>query len=437
MTQLDHILWFRSAAPYIQAFRKKTFVIHVSGEMVRSPLYHNLIHDIALCHHLGIRLVLVHGSRCQIDERLQQKAIDSRFHNGIRITSFEQLQLLLPTIQQVQQNITARLSMGLPNTPMSGSEISVVSGNFVTGMPLGILDGVDMQYSGKVRSINSNAIHTLLSDHIVVLSHIGYSKSGELFNLHAEEVASQTAIALKAEKLIYFHEQFLTNQHSDRFSTADCEQWLTDNPQPSTFKQLLENAVSAVKHKVDRVHILDQTLEGGLLQELFTREGAGMMITDLFYEGLREASIDDIGGILKLIQPLEASGSLVKRSREQIELEINNFLVIEKDGLIIACAAANPSDNPEMLEIACLAVHPEYRNQGLGEQIIKRFEQKARSLEVTKLFILTTRSTHWFLEQGFQLCQGLDCLPPQKLQRIDPARNSQAMIKLLDQTDGV
>ncbi len=430
MTSSDHIQWFRSAAPYINAFRKKTFVIALTGEQVRSQLFINLIHDIALCHHLGIRLVIIHGSRLQIDELLQHQGVQSRFHHGIRVSEASSMPTIIQAISQVRHTIDARLSMGLPNTPMSGSEISVISGNFVTGMPLGIIDGVDMQYSGKVRSINSQAIHSLLGDHIVLLSNIGFSRSGESFNLPAEELACQVAISLRAEKLIYFNRDFIRNPDTDQFSTAQCKAYLQQGNLPKSLHSLLSQAIEAVNHQVRRVHILDENLDGGLLQELFTRDGAGMMVTNLFYEGLRKASIDDIGGILELIHPLEQSGALIKRSREQLELEIDYFHVIEKDGMVIACIASIPDPQTPVAEVACVAVHEDFRNAGFGDQLLTAVELEARKQGLTHLYILTTRTSHWFLEKGFSE-QGIDFLPASKRQAYNADRGSRVMAKSL------
>ncbi len=428
MNNSEYIQWFRSAAPYINAFRKKTFVLMLSGEMVKSDLFTNLIHDIALCHHLGIKLVLIHGSRYQIEEQLELHHINSQFHHNIRISEAATMPLILQAISQVRHSIDTRLSMGLPNTPMSGSDISVLSGNFVTGMPLGIIDGIDMQYSGKVRAINATAIHQLLDKHIVLLSNIGYSKSGESFNLPAEELATQVAISLQAEKLIFFNDEFIKNPLTDQFSTAECTSFLQQKNLSNQLSLLLKSAISAVKNNVNRVHIINDKLDGGLLQELFTREGAGMMITNLFYEGLRKATIDDIGGILELIQPLEESGVLIKRSREQLELEIKFFHVIEKDGLTIASIASIPDVQSGMAEVACVAVHPDYRNLGLGDQMLSAIELEAKKTGLKHLFILTTRSSHWFLEKGFSESD-INFLPGSKQKNYNINRQSRIMTK--------
>ena len=432
MTSISHINWFRSAAPYINAFRHKTFVIVLSGEMVKSELFQNLIHDIALCHHLGIKLIIVHGSRCQVDEQLEKDNFTSRFHHNIRISEIDAMPSILQAINQVRTIIDARLSMGLPNTPMSGSDISVVSGNFVSGMPLGIIDGIDMQHSGKVRSINTDDIHQLLSRHVVLLSNLGYSKSGEVFNLPAEELATELAIALKAEKLIFFNDSFIQNPLTDQFSTTECEDFLSQDDIAENLKSLLQHAISAVKKSVQRVHIIDESLDGGLLQELFTRDGAGMMITNLFYEGIRAATINDIGGILELIQPLEESGILIKRSREQLELEINYFRVIEKDGLVIACIACIPDEESKKAEVACVAVNPAFRKSGLGDQLLSAIELSAKKAGQEYLFILTTRTSHWFMEKGYSE-QSIDFLPQRKQQHYPHDRQSIIMAKELNQ----
>ncbi|MCK4709321.1 MAG: amino-acid N-acetyltransferase, partial [Gammaproteobacteria bacterium] len=365
---------------------------------------------------------------CQIDDQLKLHNINSRFHHNIRISEAETMPLILQAISQVRHTIDARLSMGLPNTPMSGSDISVISGNFVTGMPQGIIDGVDMQYSGKVRSINASAINQLLDNHIVLLSNIGYSKSGETFNLPAEELATEVAISLQAEKLIFFNDEFIKNPLTDQFSTTECTTFLQQENVSSQLSSLLKHAIQAVKQQVKRVHIIDQSLDGGLLQELFTRDGAGMMITNLFYEGLRKATIDDIGGILELIQPLESSGVLIKRSREQLELEINFFHVIEKDGMTIACIACIPDPQTGMAEVACVAVHPDYRKSGFGDQMLAAIELEAKKAELKYLFILTTRTSHWFMEKGFSE-SNIDFLPASKQKTYNLDRQSRIMVK--------
>ncbi|MEM7565284.1 MAG: amino-acid N-acetyltransferase [Pseudomonadota bacterium] len=426
----EYVQWFRGAAPYIKAHRKKTFVILVSDDVIYSDRFIGLVHDIALLNHLGIKLVLLHGSRKSIDSHLEKNNADTQFHNNIRISDADTMPLIIQAINQVRTYFESQLSMGLPNTPMSGSEISLVSGNFVTGMPLGVIDGVDMQHSGKVRDIKHSEIEALLTmNHMVLLSNLGYSRTGEVFNLPAEELAAEVACALKADKLIYIQEDLGEGSSSpSSLSTRDCENLLSSGELSNDRQNLLRHAVKAIQMQVKRVHLIDQNIEGGLLLELFTRNGCGTMITNLFYEGIRKASIDDIGGILSLIEPLQTSGVLVERSREQLELEINSFQVIEKDGMIIACIACIPTSDSNLMEIACLAVHGEYQNTGLGNQLLELVELEAKKSGVKQLFALTTRTSHWFIEHEFIDSPDFQ-LPEQRRASLNPQRGSKVLVK--------
>ncbi len=426
-----YVQWFRGAAPYIKAHRKKTFVILIADDFIDSDKFIGLIHDLALLNHLGIKLVILHGSRNHIDRHLAKHHITSEFNHNIRISDAESLPYIIQAINEVRTYLESHLSMGLPNTPMSGSEISLVSGNFVTGMPLGVIDGVDMQHSGKVRDVKHEAINDLLDkNHVILLSNIGYSRTGEIFNLPADELASEVAQALQADKLIFIQHTDNQGDNPDTLSTSECEALIKQSKTDNNYRNLLIQAVSAIQSRVKRVHIIDEQTDGGLLLELFTRDGCGTMITNMFYEGIRTADIDDIGGILRLIQPLEASGVLVERSREQLELEINHFQVIEKDGMIIACVACIPDEDSRYAELACLAVDQSYRKAGLGEQLLQMVEHLASEQNINQVFTLTTRTTHWFIEHGFLEAKDF-ALPESKQTSYNPQRCSKVLVKQL------
>ena len=430
-TNQEHVEWFRGAAPYIKAHRKKTFVILIADEFIQSDQFIGLIHDIALLNHLGIKLVILHGSRGKIDQHLAKNNIAPNFNQNIRISDIESLPYIIQAINEVKTLIESHLSMGLPNTPMSGSEISLVSGNFVTGMPLGVIDGIDMQHSGKVREVKHKVIEALLDqNHVILLSNIGYSRTGEIFNLPAEELASEVAQSLSADKLIFIHHHQWKEQPADTLSTGDCEALIGASETPEDLKHILIHAVQAIRSNVKRVHIIDQLVDGGLLLELFTRNGCGTMVTNLFYEGIREANIEDVGGILGLISPLESSGILVERSREQLELEIGFFHVIEKDGMIIACIACIPNQEHNMAEIACLAVHDDYQKSGFGKQLLQVAELQASKHHIDQIYTLTTRTSHWFIEHGYKEATSFK-LPPHKLTQYNQKRRSKVLLKLI------
>ncbi|MFW1752870.1 amino-acid N-acetyltransferase [Acinetobacter wanghuae] len=432
-TPLQYVHWFRHSAPYINAHRNKTFVIMFDGEAVQHENFQHIIHDIALLHSLGIRLILVHGARPQINAQLSQSKIETPFHEDIRVTTRESLNSVMSAVGAIRLQIEAQLSMGLANSPMYGARIDVVSGNFITAKPYGIRDGVDFQLTGEVRSVDTDAIQRHLDNHnIVLLGPSGYSTTGEVFNLLTEEVATKTAISIQADKLIFLGEQpGLFNQHQDmlrEISSQQLDQYIEQyQQQQPQWVMLLRAAQTASMKGINRVHLLSYAHDGALVEELFTRDGCGTMITDAHYEEVRMANIQDVRGLISLLRPLEQQGILVYRSRERLESEIEQFAVIERDGMILACAALYPipttGDELSSAEIACVAVHPSYRKSNRGSQILHYLEEKARSLGIQQLFILTTRTAHWFLEHGFEQAS-VDDLPSARQELYNYQRNS-------------
>jgi len=428
--------WFRDASPYIHAHRGSTMVLAFGGELVEDTAFSSFIHDLALLHGLGIRLVLVHGSRPQIEARLKARGAAMQVINGMRITDDDALECVKEAAGTVRVEIEARLSMGLANSPMSGARIEVDSGNFVTARPLGVIDGVDYLHTGEVRRINAGAMRRRLDDGAMVLvPPLGYSPTGEVFNLNAADVAAEAAIALGADKLIFLTDEKLLDGRRRPVSSllpAEAEALLARRKRlGEQMRRVLRNAVRAARNGVGRTHILPRRQEGVLLRELFTRDGCGTLVSMERWERIRQATIDDVGGILELITPLEEAGVLVRRSRERIETEIDHFTVIERDGTIVACAALYPFPEARMAELACLAVHPDYRNQGRGDQLLEEMERRARELGVEALFVLTTRTAHWFRERGFQPAE-LGRLPGRRRDLYNWQRNSRLFLKPLD-----
>ncbi len=425
----------RQAASYVHSHREATFVILFGGEAVNDN-FANLIHDIALLYSLGIRIVLVHGARPQIEQRLKKARAEIRYVNGLRITNDEALACVKDAAGSLRVEIEARLSMGLVNTPMAGARIRVASGNFVTAKPLGVRDGIDYEHTGEVRRIDVEGLQQQLqARRIVLLSPLGYSPTGEVFNVSAEEIATTAAVALHADKFILLTENAGLRDSKRRLlrqlTLEEAEQVLNARRKLDALtRQHIENAVQSCRRGVKRAHLIDRHVDGGLLLELFTRDGVGTLISAETYEGLRTASIDDVAGILELIEPLETEGILVKRSRESLEMEISHFLVVMRDGMIIACAALYPYAG-QIAELACFVVHPDYRNQGRGDRLLEAIERRARQTGIGKLFLLTTRASHWFREHGFKPAQ-MDTLPVKKRQLYNYQRNSKVLLKPLE-----
>jgi amino-acid N-acetyltransferase len=405
-----------------------------SGEAVAHANFANIIHDIALLNSLGVKLVLVHGARPQIEERTMLRGVDSQFEDDIRITNSQTLECVKDATGSLRAHIEALLTMGLANSPMHGSQIRVCSGNFVVAKPIGILAGVDYQHTGTVRRIDGEGVEKQLADgSIVLLSPIGYSPTGEVFNLSHQDVATKIAMTLNADKLIVFSEQDgLLN--SDGHLIQNCEvsaiQQLSEQCDDKQTTQLLKTIISSIENGVNRCHCVSYTDDGALLQELFTRDGAGTLISHNHYEQLRPASIEDVGGILELIEPLEAAGTLVKRSRELLENEIDQFTVIDRDGMILACAALYSHAGIQSGEIACVATHPDYRGEDRGERLLAALELQAKKLKLNNVFVLTTQTAHWFQELGY-LEVSRDQLPEQKQTPYNLQRNSKVFIKQL------
>ncbi|WP_298185212.1 amino-acid N-acetyltransferase [uncultured Pseudomonas sp.] len=430
----DHVNWLRHASPYINAHRDCTFVVMLPGEGVAHPNFGNIVHDLVLLHSLGVRLVLVHGSRPQIEARLTERGLTPRYQHNLRITDGPTLECVIDAVGQLRIAIEARLSMDMARSPMQGSRMRVTSGNFVTARPIGVVDGVDFHHTGEVRRIDRKGINRQLDERsIVLLSPLGYSPTGEIFNLACEDVATRAAIDLDADKLLLFGAESGLLDEAGKLVRELRPQQVPAHLQRlgnSYQAELLDAAAEACKGGVRRSHIVSYAEDGALLSELFTRTGNGTLVAQEQFESLREATIEDVGGLMELITPLEDQGILVRRSREVLEREIEQFSIVEREGLIIACAALYQIADSDFGELACLAVNPAYRHGGRGDELLERIEERARAQGLKTLFVLTTRTAHWFRERGFEL-SSVDRLPAARASLYNFQRNSQVFEKAL------
>ncbi len=435
--------WFRAVAPYIHQYRGKTFVVGLAGEAIAAGKLSVFVQDLAILHSVGVRIVLVHGFRPQVNEQLAAKGHPSRYHRGIRITDPVALDAAQEAAGQLRFEIEAAFSQGLPNTPMANATVRVVSGNFLTARPVGIVDGVDMKHSGLVRRVDHMAIQRAMeTGAIVLLSPFGFSPTGEAFNLSMEDVATSAAVALQADKLVFMTEVAGIREKQDdaesaidtELALADARRLLTALPpptQPTDPAFYLQHCVKACEGGVERSHILPFATDGALLLEVFTHDGVGTMVVDEKLESLREATADDVGGILQLIEPFERDGTLVRRERHEIERDISNYTVIEHDGIIFGCAALYPYPEARTAEMAALTVSPLSQAQGDGERLLKRVEQRAKAAGLDSLFVLTTRTMHWFIKRGFTAVDP-EWLPEARKRKYNWDRRSQVLVKKLN-----
>jgi amino-acid N-acetyltransferase len=431
----NFVRWFRQVAPYVHDFGGRTFVVAFGGEMVAERArFESFIHDVNVLASLEIRLVLVHGARPQIEAEMKAKGLRSRYAQGLRITDEQALTAVKHAAGILRLEMEALLSQGLPDSPMARAQIRVVSGNYITARPIGVRNGLDFQFTGAVRKVDAAALsaHLDVAD-IVLVPHLGYSATGDVFNLSWEDVAESVAVALRADKLLMYTDRLPSDRKGEVISelTADEAAALAGKKAAGLTPaagRALEHLARAVEGGVARGHLVTRRAPGSLLLELFTHAGVGTMITADATERLRPAKIEDVRGMLALIEPLEAEGTLVKRSRELLEAEIGNFLVVEHDARIVGCAALYPFPDDKSAEFACLAVANEYRDAGYGERLLKACEERAKSLRLRKLFALTTHAAHWFLEQGFRAA-AVDALPERRKALYNWRRGSKVFLK--------
>ena len=433
-TSADFVAWFRSVAPYINAFRGRTFVIAFGGEVVADGKFVELTHDFNLLASLGIRLVLVHGARPQIEQHLAKNNLADTYHHGIRLTNAETMQCVKEAIGRVRVEIEALLSMGLANSPMANADIRVAGGNFITAQPIGIINGVDMQHTGSVRKVDVAALNDRMEfGEVVLLSPLGYSPTGEVFNVTLEDVATATAIALDADKLMFLMD---TDGVQDKKGGLLKELTVAQAQDVVSAKRTLSDdislflpcAIRACEAGVARTHLISRHTDGAVLHELFSDEGIGTMVVESTLNTLRDATIKDVGGILKLLRPLEEEGILVRRNRELLEQEIDRFVVLEHDHRIVGCAALYPFPDEAAAELACLAVEAQSRDRGYGEAILNHMIDIAKSQKLKKLFVLTTRTAHWFIERGF-VESDVSALPAQKKSLYNYQRKSKVFVR--------
>lgn len=433
-TSAEFVAWFRSVAPYINAFRGRTFVIAFGGEVVADGKFVELTHDFNLLASLGIRLVLVHGARPQIEQLLAKNNIEGTYHHGIRLTDAQTMQCVKEAVGRVRVEIEALLSMGLPNSPMANADIRIAGGNFITAQPIGIINGVDLMHTGSVRKVDVAALKDRMEfGEVVLLSPLGYSPTGEVFNVTLEDVATATAIALDADKLVFLMDtdgvQDKNGELLKELTIAQAQGTLsTKRKLTDDVSLFLPCAIRACEAGVARTHLISRHTDGAVLQELFSDDGIGTMVVESTLNTLRNATIKEVGGILKLLRPLEQEGILVRRNRELLEQEIDRFVVLEHDHRIVGCAALYPFPDEAAAELAGLAVEKQNRDRGYGEAILNHMISVAKAQGIKKLFVLTTRTAHWFIERGF-VENDVSALPAQKKSLYNYQRKSKVFVR--------
>lgn len=427
------VAWLRQVSPYFQSHRGRTFVVYFGGEAMSEAGFMHLVGDLVLLAAVGVRLVVVFGARPQIEARLAAEGIEQRVVGALRATDEQTMQHVREVVGGMRLEIESAFSFGSRGGPLSGAVSKVASGNFVIARPAGIIDGVDLGFTGSVRSVNRPALESRLDQgDVVLLPPLGYSPTGELFNLKALDLAAAVASELGAAKLILMSElDGLTDADGRlcrQLTVREARELRDGLAEDHPAHELVEAGVRACQLGVERAHIVSRLTDGALLRELFTRDGVGTLISSAPFDHLRAAKAEDVGGILELVQPLEEEGLLVRRSREKLEAEIDEFVVMIRENTVVACGALHAFAAQRAGEIACIAVHPDYRGGQFGDVLLETLERRALDAGLDTVFVLTTQAAQWFGERGYRTAS-IDALPVEKRELYNYRRNSAVLTK--------
>lgn len=419
----------RGILRYIPQFREKAFVINVDGAIVTDENFANILVDIAVLRSLSIRIVLVHGASAQIRALAQEKRFTPSNLDGTGVTDETTLKLALTAANRLTHEILEGLS---------ANDLRAACTNAVIAHPVGILHGVDQLFTGKVERVDTEMLQQLLDQGIIpVLPPLGFDGEGKTYRVNSDGVALAVAEALKAAKLMFIttHDGVrVGNRVIRQMPLSDLESVLTLQ-KPDIHPDLLSKAIhaaAACKAGVPRAHVINGSLQEGLLAEVFTNEGVGTLIYGNEFQQIRRALKKDIRSILNLTRGSVETEELVKRTRATIEKQLDDYYIFEIDKNPVACIALHTWPELGKGELACLYVSSAHENQGIGRKLVQFVENKARELGLRELIALSTQAFTWFQSKGGFTEGTPDDLPPNRREKYDQSgRNSKVLLKKL------
>ena len=430
-SNLQRLIDLREILRYVPQYRDKVFVIAFDGAIIQHDNFRNLLLDLALLRSLNIRVVLVHGAGHQIRILAEQTGKSPSNIDGTGVTDAATLELSLNAATRVTHEILE----GLAATDLRG-----VQSNAIVAHPAGILHGVDHQFTGRVERIDVKLLKAMLDhDAIPVIPPLGSDGEGATYRLNSDAVAVDVARALEAVKLIYLATiPGIVLQRADmsdglirQLTVDEADVLLKKNKNElvgSGFSKLA-NAVKALRGGVPRVHIIDGTLDEGLLAEVFSNDGIGTLVHTNLYQSIRKAQRKDARGIHRLIKASVENEELLPRSLAEIERTINEFFVFEVDGNLAACIALHFFPEEKKAEMACVCVGSKYENQGIGGRLMQYVEEQARAAGMQELFCLSTQAVNYFVKKGHFTLGVPDDLPATRRQRYDASRRRSQVLK--------
>jgi amino-acid N-acetyltransferase len=419
----------RGILQYVPQFREKTFIISVDGAIVIDENFGNILMDIAVLRSLNIRIVLVHGASAQIRALASEQGVAASNLDGSGVTDGTTLKLALTAANRLTHEILEGLS---------ANDLRAASTNAIIAHPLGILHGVDHQYTGKVERVDIELLDKLLEHDIIpVLPPLGFDGDGKTYRVNSDAIALAAAAALKASKLMFIttHDGITVRDRIIRqMPLADLESVLMlqkSDIHPEMLSKAI-HAAAACKAGVPRVHVINGGLEEGLLAEVFTNEGVGTLIYANEFQQIRRANKKDIRSILNLTKGSVESEELVKRTRSSIEKQLADYYIFEIDENPVGCVALHTYPEQRKGELACLYVSPSHENQGIGRKLIQFVENKAREAGLSELLTLSTQAFTYFQSKGGFVEGSPDELPPARREKYDQSgRNSKVLVKRL------
>jgi amino-acid N-acetyltransferase len=427
----EQVETIRQAFSYINQFQDETFVIKIEGALIAHPFFPILIKDIALLHHIGIRVVLVPGAKNRIDEILKNYDIRFSTVNGIRISTPESI----PFIKMAAFDVSNKVM-----TMLAENNTNAVIGNWVRARSIGVRGGVDFQSSGIVEKLEIDIINNVLDEGLVpIFPNIGWNAQGKPYNLSSNELAFTIATELKAAKLFFINETggisakgfsvpkgvyVSSDGFISQLTVQEAEHFLSKNGDTGR-TELVSLAYRACKSGVKRVHIIDGHVEGMILKEIFSNRGLGTMIYSNRHENIRPMNQTDVPEVIQIMRPYIAKGTLIGRTTADVEEHLSEYAVYEVDGTVHACAALHRYPNGQA-EIAGMAVDELYASLGIGSKIVSYLVDKAIKMKLKQVFVLTTQAMDWFSSLGFKKVDITE-LPKERQKKYNTTRNSLAL----------
>ncbi|MBF9018728.1 MULTISPECIES: amino-acid N-acetyltransferase [unclassified Oceanispirochaeta] len=431
-TLREHVDLIREVFSYNRRFKDSLFVIKIDSSIIDHPYFSILVRDLSLLHQNGIRFVIIPGAHDRINEILGQYNISYESRGGIRISSDEAINFIKMAAFDVSNKVM---------TQLSGYDIPSVIGNWVRARALGVIDGVDYQNTGKVDKIKTDSIQTLLKEgHIPIFPCIGWNAKGDPYNVSSDELAKVIAVEMGASKLFFItadtvlssencnvpSEMILTEDgRISKLSLGQTQQLLEANPDNPLMIRV-ESAFQACEQGVNRVHIIDGKSDGAVLKEIFSNLGIGTMIHNNTYERIRKMESKDISSVLSLMKPFIDKGILISRSRQDLTEMKKDFVVYSMDGIIHGCGALHRYSD-DLAEIAALAVDRKFVHLKIGGKIVSYLLEQAQNKGLKRVFVLTTQTSDWFQNLGFETADVED-LPEEKRSQYNKDRNSRVLM---------